>query len=121
MNGTMVTQFLATLNRAPCFAHHCDWRIPNLKELESLLDYEIPYPGPTVNAAFNTNCGTGCTADGNGGPMCSCTASGPPHWSSSTYRDTPPEAAWDVDFFDGSVFGSNKDLFFKVRAVRGGL
>jgi len=51
MNGTMVTEFLATLNRAPCFTNHCDWRIPNVKELQSIVDYEIPFPGPTVNAA----------------------------------------------------------------------
>lgn len=120
MNGTMVTEFLATLNTEPCFANHCDWRIPNVKELESIVDYEIPYPGPTVNAAFNTNCGTGCTVNGNGGPMCSCTAAAP-HWSSSTCRHPPADAAWDIDFFFGQVFTSNKDLFFKVRAVRGGL
>jgi len=120
MNGTMVTEFLATLNRPPCFANHCDWRIPNVRELESIVDYDIPYPGPTVNAAFNTNCLTGCTVNGNGGPMCSCTDSGP-HWSSSTDRHPPANSAWDVDFFFGQVFTSAKTLLFKVRAVRGGL
>ena len=46
MNGTMVTEFLATLNTPPCFAGHCDWRIPNVRELQSIVDYEILYPGP---------------------------------------------------------------------------
>ncbi|HVO24806.1 MAG TPA: DUF1566 domain-containing protein [Candidatus Margulisiibacteriota bacterium] len=121
MDGTMVTEFLATLNRQPCFAGHCDWRIPNLKELLSIVDYEILYPGPAVDAAFNTRCATGCVVDGNGGPMCSCTASSS-YWSSTTVRTTPGNA-WDVFFGSGdAVSTSDKRLTrHAVRAVRGGL
>jgi len=120
MDGTMVTEFLDTLNRAPCFAGHCDWRIPNVKELLSIVDYEIPYPGPAVDAAFNTNCVAGCTVDGTGGPMCSCTASDS-YWSSTTVR-TRPSNAWDVFLGSGDVAGSDKRLIRRAaRAVRGGL
>jgi len=120
MNGTMVTEFLAGLNRAPCFAGHCDWRIPNVKELQSIVDYEIPYPGPTVNAAFNTNCVAGCTVNGSGGPMCSCTGSDF-YWSCTTYR-VNPSYAWVVGFGNGFVYtrGNKSDSDY-VRAVRGGL
>jgi len=120
-DGTMVTEFLATLNREPCFAGHCDWRIPNIKELQSIVDYEIPYPGPTVNAAFNTNCVAGCTVNGSGGPMCSCTASSD-YWSSTTSRGNPFNA-WYVNFFYGNVFTYEyeRSLNGYVRAVRGGL
>jgi len=118
MNGTMVTEFLATLNTSPCFAGHCDWRIPNVKELQSIVDYEIPYPGPTVNAAFHNAAGcTACTDVTR--PSCSCTRSNY-YWSSTTHRSNP-STAWFVHFFGGFVNGYNKSNSFAVRAVRGGL
>ena len=79
MNGTMVTTFLATLNAGAGFAGHTDWRIPNLNELESIVNYQKPYP-PAVDAAFNTGCAASCT-----GATCSCTASDD-YWSSTTYH-----------------------------------
>jgi hypothetical protein len=112
MNGTMVTTFLATLNTPPCFAGHCDWRIPNVRELQSIVDYEVPYPGPTVNAAFNTSCTSGCT-------VCSCTSSHS-YWSSTTFRFYE-YIAWLVGFSVGYVDGEFKSIDYCVRAVRGGL
>lgn len=38
-DGTVFTDFLATLNTPPCFANHCDWRLPNITELLRLVDY----------------------------------------------------------------------------------
>ncbi|HEX7408535.1 MAG TPA: DUF1566 domain-containing protein [Candidatus Binatia bacterium] len=100
MNGTMVTEFLATLNRAPCFAGHCDWRIPNIKELQSIANYQNA--GPAVDAAFSTSCAAGCTVDGaSGTTMCSCTQSGG-YWSSTTCQDSP-DYAWGVGFGGSSV------------------
>jgi len=120
MNGTMVTEFLATLNTSPCFAGYCDWRIPNVKELQSIVDYEIRYPGPVVNAAFHNAAGcTGCTDVRLA--SCSCTRSSY-YWSSTTYRNSTL-GAWGVYFTDGTVglSGEHKDFSFAVRAVRGGL
>ncbi len=120
MSGTIVTQFLATLNTAPCFAGHCDWRIPNAKELESIVDYEIvPSSGPTVSPAFNTHCDAGCTVNGTGGPMCSCTANFV-YWSSTTSRSVPSDA-FVVDFDSGLVGFFLKSPEANARAVRGGL
>lgn len=118
MDGTIATVFLATLNAGSGFAGYTDWRIPNAKELQSIVDYEIPYPGPTVNAAFHkpATC-TGCTDVT--APTCSCTASGD-YWSSTTYRDLPGYA-WFVLFNAGYVFASDKSSGIGVRAVRGGL
>jgi hypothetical protein len=117
MDGTMVTEFLATLNTEPCFAGHCDWRIPNVKELQSLVDYEVASPGPTVNPAFDNAAGCpGCTDVTLA--SCSCTASYPA-WSSTTTRGYPA-SAWDVTFGYGYVSTNLKNIGYVVRAVRGG-
>jgi hypothetical protein len=118
MNGTMVTTFLPALNTAPCFAGHCDWRIPNVNELQSLANYQTY--GPGVDTAFNTSCAAGCTVDGAGGTtMCSCTQSYY-YWSSTTYQRYP-SSAWGVYFFDGVANAYHKSYSDGVvRAVRGG-
>ena len=50
---------VAGLNTAPCFAGFCDWRLPNVKELQSIVNYQNF--SPAVSPAFNTNCGEGDT------------------------------------------------------------
>ena len=81
-----IFQWVAQLN-VQRFAGHSDWRIPNVKELQSIVDYETYLP--PVDAAFNNNCTLGCTVDGaNNTGECSCTQSAGPsegyYWSSST-------------------------------------
>jgi hypothetical protein len=103
---------IAALNTVPCFAGHCDWRLPNVRELQTIADYERM--NPAVSAAFNTGCIPGCTVT-----TCSCTASSN-YWSSSTYVVTP-SSAWYVFFLDGNAFAFSKTFLALVRAVRGGL
>jgi len=119
LDGTAATTFLAALNAGGGFAGHTDWRLPNRKELESLVNLEIAHPAPSTFAAFNTGCGVnssgfpGCTVT-----TCSCTVpSG--YWSSSTYAGYP-QFAWGVDFSGGLVGAVGKDGVLYVRAVRGG-
>src|SRR5262249_49755536 len=59
---------VATLN-AMSFAGHNDWRMPNLKELESIASFQNS--NPAVPSAFNNGCtSVGCTV-----LTCSCTGS----------------------------------------------
>src|SRR5947208_16243437 len=51
-------QHAATLN-STTFAGHTNCRMPNVKELEGIMNYQNV--DPTVSPAFNTNCTSGCT------------------------------------------------------------
>lgn len=111
MNGPILSEFLATLNEEPCFAGHCDWRIPNLRELQTLASYERLNPA-TWNE-FNRDCKEGCTV-----LQCSCTP-GSITWTSTTHRLSPRDA-WSIHFANGQSAGSVKTRRSTVRAVRGG-
>lgn len=110
---------IAGLNTAPCFANHCDWRLPNVRELQSIVNYQnsaLP-----VSPAFNTGCLSGATVFTG-----SCTAGGG-LWTSTSVAD--PElkrsdaSVWTVEFaaYGGSVYRHSSDRSGYVRAVRGGL
>ena len=102
---------VAGLNQV-AFAGHTDWRLPNAKELMSIVNFEKV--GPAVSAAFNTKCESGCTV-----LTCSCT-SGVLHWSSTTAA-SDPQNAWYLLFFSGVLVESSKSLHTSaVRAVKGG-
>jgi hypothetical protein len=94
------------------FAGHNDWRIPNLKELQSIVNYQNV--NPPVSAAFNTGCVGGCTVT-----SCSCTAVFS-YWSSTTGATAFPPAAWAVSFTTGAMGLLGKTGATSIRAVRGG-
>lgn len=101
---------VAELNKAN-FAGHKDWRLPNLKELASLVNYEKV--SPSVSPAFNNNCTRGATVLTG-----SCTATDT-YWSSSSFA-SHPGFAWYVIFDPGDVENGDKRTTNHVRAVRGG-
>jgi len=114
---TTIWDWLDAVNRegGTGFAGHNDWRIPNVKELQTLIDYERF--NPATSAVFDAAaCGLGCTnlADAN----CSCTAMDS-YWSSTTYADSP-QRAWVVGFNLGLIGDMSKNEDLPVRAVRGG-
>jgi Protein of unknown function (DUF1566) len=110
-----IFMWVAALNTAN-FAGHNDWRIPNIKELQSIVDYGNS--NPAVDGAFKgASCGPACTDITSAG--CSCIKSNRT-WS-STGDAFLPGFARSVDFDDGVADEYGKSSAFNVRAVRGGL
>ena len=111
--------FIAGLNTAN-FAGHNDWRLPNQIESLSLIDFNEH--DPSIDAAFNNNCGA--NSSGNPGCLvtnCSCTGNGAGFWS-STSALVNPQFAWITFFNFGINNNAHKTLeLHYARAVRGGL
>ena len=81
---------------------YSDWRLPNIKELASLLAYYYRMPG--INATIFPNT-TNYLHSG--------------YWSSTPYADWG-YAAWSVGFNAGSPSYSTRDTNLSVRLVRAG-
>ena len=72
---------IAGRNAGAGFAGHTDWRLPNIKEVQSIVNYATG--SPAVSPAFNTRCVAGCTV-----LQRSCSA--PFFLSSTAYAGVPP-------------------------------
>ena len=79
-----------------------DWRLPTAKELESLVDYGMAYPGPTIDAAWFPNTVSAWS------------------WSSSPDIVVFPHYAWYVNFYFGAVVSDLRESPLSVRLVRAG-
>jgi hypothetical protein len=97
--GNDTEVFLKALNDAK-YGSFSDWRLPTIKELESIINYSIVSPRPTIDAGYFPNTQSSL------------------YWSSTTYA----ENAWSVDFADGDIYGYGYSKYgsYYVRAVRGG-
>jgi hypothetical protein len=102
---------IAMLN-ATSFAGHDDWRVPNVNEIKSLVDYGAV--SPAVTAPLDQACAPGCTV-----LTCSCTQSDA-YWTSTSFQ-AAPLAAWIHEFNSGFLGVLGKTDPAHVRAVRGGL
>jgi hypothetical protein len=107
-DGTLYSTFLPAMNGElyfggsyTCFSGYCDWRIPTINELRSLLSAGFP------------NCTSSSCFDPIFGPT------QPVYWSSSPLPGNAGNA-WVIDLGDGVVAGTNETITHFARAVRGG-
>lgn len=117
-SGQTIWDWLAQVNSegSSGFGGHSDWRIPNPKELISIIDYERF--NPAVGVAFDGPlCGLGCTDLRD--PSCSCTTM-KGYWSSTSFADDA-ENALVVGAHLGLLGDMAKREDNAVRAVRGGI
>ena len=86
--------------RASALCGFTDWRLPTVKELQTLVNYGVAYPGPTIDTTWFPN------------------TQGFYYWSSSPYVGVS-SSAWDVGFSHGDVGSVNRDdINVHVRLVR---
>jgi hypothetical protein len=98
-DGTDTEDFIRALNSAH-FGGYSDWRLPTVNELSTIVNYSIPYPGPTIGTGYFPNTAASW------------------YWSSTTVvYDT--HGALIVSFGSGGVSNSYKNGAGHVRAVRG--
>ena len=81
------------------FATHQNWRLPNIKELTSIVEKQCYDPAINLNRFPNTPSSV--------------------VWSGSPFAGFP-SSAWYVYFNNGGSYLINRSNYFQVRLVRGG-
>ncbi len=91
---------LVSQTNAQALCGYRDWRLPELMELQGLVDYGIPYPGPVVDTgSFPLNLGEA-------------------YWTASK-DGRQPDRAYVVLWNDGQVYRDSRSASHPARLVRG--
>jgi len=124
-DGGIFEEFLLNLNDATfgvaqtasevtgCFAGHCDWRLPTIGELRTILIGSDASPGQ------NSSCVSAPCVDPDFTAQAGPTFPGR-YWSASSFTGPPPDFAWLAQFNNGFVNTNVKSSSLWVRAVRAG-
>ena len=91
---------VAVTANSASYKGHTDWRLPNINEMESLVD--LSYTSPAIDSAAFPNTEIGVFSLG--------------YWTSTPYLGD----AWNVVFFNGSILNTQKTFDSFVRLVRNG-
>ena len=78
---------------------HSDWRVPEIRELLSILDFSATST-PLVDKTFFPNTAPSW------------------HWVRSAYALDPAGVAWDIHFGKGLIGTGNQGASYAVRLVR---
>jgi parallel beta-helix repeat protein len=92
--------YVASMNSGTGLCGYHDWRLPNRKELRSLIDYSKSYPALPEGHPFTD------------------VQSGNNYWSSTTFAVNTGDA-WNVHVWGGSLSYANKSDAFNIWPVRG--
>jgi len=103
-------QQAASINAGVGFATFHDWRLPNIKELRSIVERQcvLPAVNPTVFPATPPSAGTSAVKSNKIW-----------FWSASPSA-TFSGFAWSIDFDSGRSFVDKEARLYYVRLVRGG-
>lgn len=98
---TDASGFVTAVN-ATNLCGYSDWRLPTVDELQSIVDYGVAYPGPTIDTTWFPN------------------TQGEVFWSASPSVGYS-SVAWYVQFFNGEVYHYySRSITRYVRLVRAG-
>jgi hypothetical protein len=121
-DGAVFTEFLAQLNGTfdpvnptGCFADRCDWRLPEISELQTILIGQGAAPGQAHTCSSRPCLDPDFAAVA--GPTPIAWSAG--YWSGSVYAGNP-RAVWFANFSNGNVYAFFKTSIYHVRAVRSG-
>jgi len=96
--GSMSWEAAVNYCESLILAGHDDWRLPNINELQSIVDYSAYDPAVDTNAFSDTRSSY--------------------YWS-STIDEHYPDDAWRLNFGLGKVYSDDTLRPYYVRAVRG--
>jgi len=102
MGGTYTWEDALSGCEGQTYAGYPDWRLPNVRELATIIDYS--QPPPTINAVYLPGTATAVPAY---------------YWTSTTYAQDSL-SAWVVNFTVAQVYYDDKANGNYVRCVRDG-